>query len=111
MAGHTRTQDTGQSRRTSQGRTRRVRHHLAPDDLDTARRRKQRNGARSVTDGRMARTSDPLARLDIARGYLRSAAAKYGDDQAVEEATAALLAAADRLYRTGRPRTRGRRTA
>jgi hypothetical protein len=103
VAGHTRTVPNGKGRRTSGGKTRKVREHLPPDEVASARRRKQFLGARSVAADRIARTSDPLRQLDIAREYVRSAAAKYTDAAAVAAAVEALLAVGDRIYATGTP--------
>ncbi|TDX84963.1 hypothetical protein [Amycolatopsis arida] len=105
MAGHTRTRATGTARRTSGGKTRKLREHLPSDQLDQHRRRTQRRGARSRAVDRISRTSDPLRRLDVAREYVMSAAAKYRDPGAVAAAVEALLAAGDRIYAHGAPLT------
>lgn len=106
MAGHVRTVDTGRARRTASGRTRRVREHLPPGEVEAARRCKQHLGARTAAANKINRANDLLKRLDIAREYLRSAAAKYEiDTAAVEAAVEALLAAGDRTYQHGAPLT------
>lgn len=104
MAGHSRTVDTGRARRTPRGKSRRVRQHLPPGEADQAHRDKHRRGARAVAEHRMRRTSDPLAQLDAAREYVRSAAAKYRPAGHTTEAVEALLAAGDRIYQHGVPR-------
>jgi hypothetical protein len=106
MAGHSRSVDTGKARRTANGKTRKVREHLPPGEAETARRDKQHRGARTVAADRIARTRDPLRQLDIAREYLRSAAAKYQPNPGdLDIAVKALLAVGDRIFQTGQPQT------
>lgn len=104
MAGHGRSIDTGKSRRTTSGKSRRIRQHLPPGEAEQARRRKQHDGARTVALNRIRRTSDPLRQVDIARDYLRSAAAKYRPHGEVTGVIEALLAAGDQIYRHAEPR-------
>lgn len=106
MAGHTRSADTGTARRTSSGKSRRVRKHLPAGEAAAARRTKQQQGARTLTDHKIRRERDPLRQLDIARDYVRSAANKYHPGGQVADAIAALLAAGDRIYESGTPNTR-----
>lgn len=106
MAGHSRTTATGKARRAASGKPRRVREHLPPGEAEAAKRVKAQRGAKTVALDRISRTSDPLAKLNIAREYVRSAAAKYQvDDAAVAAAIDALLAAGDRIFTTGQPVT------
>lgn len=112
MAGHTRTVATGKARKTASGLPRKIREHLPPEQIAATKRRKQHTGARTVAADRIARTSDPLRQLDIAREYLRSAAAKYvADADIVQTAVNALLAAGDRVFASGAPLTPGARQA
>ncbi|HEY3478880.1 MAG TPA: hypothetical protein VGL02_08260 [Streptomyces sp.] len=104
MAGHPRTEDTGQAHRAASGRIRRTRVHLPPEQLEQARRTKQYQGARAIADKRIAQASDPVAKLQFARAYLLSALAKYrpsGDH--LDAAIAAVLAAGDQVFLTGEP--------
>lgn len=103
MAGHVRSIDTGKARRTASGKTRKIRQHLPPGEVEKAKRRKQHLGARTVINARLAATSDPLRRLDIAREYVRSAAAKYQVSGELAAAVDALIAAGDRIFITGEP--------
>lgn len=103
MAGHLRTVDTGTARRTSGKRTRKNREHLPPGQAAAHARRKQHHGARTQALDRINRTSDPLRQLDIAREYVRSAAAKYQADGHVVDAVQALLAAGDAIYTSAAP--------
>lgn len=103
MAGHARTVDTGKARRAPSGKVRKVRRHVPPGEAETAKRQKQHRGARTVALNRISRTTDPLRQLDIAREYVRSAAAKYQPDGQVTTAVQALLAAGDRIYQSGQP--------
>lgn len=98
MAGHLRTTDTGTTRRTTGKRVRRNREHLPPGEAADHGRRKQHRGARSRAVDQIHRTTDPLAQVDIARDYVRSAAAKYVPDGHLIEAIQALLAAGDGIY-------------
>lgn len=109
MAGHHRTVATGKARRTGSGfgRVRKVRQHLPPGEADTSRRRKLRASARAIANQRITTTRDPLVQLDAARDYVRSAAAKYAHDAAIQQAVDALLAIGDQIYRDGTYRRRG----
>lgn len=106
MAGHRRTVDTGTARRTTSGKTRRVREHRAAGESAAARRDQEQKGARALVEHRIRRTKDPLRQLDIARDYVRSAAAKYQPGSELAGAIEALLTAGDRIYGTGVRRTR-----
>ncbi|GAA0645714.1 hypothetical protein GCM10010174_80920 [Kutzneria viridogrisea] len=104
MAGHLRSVDTGKARQTPSGRARRVREHLPPGQVALAKRRKQHLGARAAAADRIARTTDPLRQLDIAREYVRSAAAKYtATDAVLQVAVQALLQVGDQVFTTGTP--------
>ncbi len=103
MAGHGRTIETGKARRTARGRSRRIRQHIPDGEAEQAKRRKQHSGARANAVNRINRTTDPLRKLDIAREYLRSAAAKYQPDSEITDAVQALLAAGDRIYQHAEP--------
>lgn len=104
MAGHVRTVGTGKARRAGGGKPRKIRQHLPAGEVELARRRKQHLGARTVAADRIGRTRDPLRQLDIAREYVRSAAAKYTADPAVVDAAVnALLAAGDHIFTAGAP--------
>lgn len=103
MAGHVRSVDTGKARRTAGGKSRKVREHLPPGEVEAAKRRKQHLGARTVATDRINRARDAQAQLDIAREYVRSAAAKYTADEEITAAVQALLAAGDRIFQTGQP--------
>lgn len=105
MAGHSRTTATGATRPGVTGKPRRVREHLPAGDAEHIRRAKSQRGAKTRLKHRLDRTSDPLARLDAARDYLRSAAAKYQTTASVEQAVQALIVAADRIFRDGDPLT------
>lgn len=89
MAGHRRTvPGTGIDPAT--GRRRRV---AKPDGqvAATARQRRAVN-TRALAERRLAAEPDPLARLDIAVGYVRSAVAKTTPDEAdLDTAVAALM--------------------
>ena len=112
MAGHTRTVATGKARRTTSGLPRKIREHLPPEQAAATKRRKQHKGARTVAADRIARTSDPMRQLDIAREYLRSAAAKYiADADIVQVAIDALITAGDRVFANGAPLTPAARQA
>lgn len=104
MAGHNRTVDTGRTRRSSGGKARRVREHRPAGESDGARRDKERRGARRIADDRVRKATSPTARLDAARDYLRSAAAKYHAQAELDSAVAVLLDAGDRIYTTGKRR-------
>lgn len=103
MAGHARTVDTGKARRTPTGKARKIREHLPPGEAETAKRRKQHRGARTITLDRINRTTDALRQLDIAREYVRSAAAKYEPGGEITAAIEALLGVGDRIYQVGSP--------
>lgn len=104
MAGHTRTVDTGTARRTRTGKVRRIRQHLPAGQSEKARRDKAHRGARTVALARIDRARTPLDKLEAARQYVRSAAAKYGiADPDVAAAVTALLAAGDRIFQTRQP--------
>lgn len=106
MAGHRRTVDTGTARRTASGKTRRVRQHRAAGESATARRDQEKRGARALVEHRIRRTKDPMRQLDIARDYVRSAAAKYQPGGEISDVVDALLTAGDRIYSTGNRKTR-----
>lgn len=103
MAGHVRSADTGKARRTAAGRPRKIREHLPAGEVEAAKRRKRHLGARTLAADRIDRARDPLRQLDIAREYVRSAAAKYTADHEITAAVEALLAAGDRIFTTGVP--------
>lgn len=100
MAGRNRTVDTGKT----VGR-RRQRQHLPAGAAEQHTREKAHRGARARVDQRIGRTRDPLAQLDAARDYVRSAASKYRPTE-LSTAIQALLDAGDQIYRTGQPRSR-----
>lgn len=104
MAGHVHTVDTGKARRTASGRRRKIRERIPTDEAETSKRSKRHEGARTITMDRISRTTDPLRRLDAAREYVRSAAAKYlVDPEMVSAAVEALLAAGDQIFTEGEP--------
>lgn len=105
MAGHQRTKDTGAAKRTATGKVRRVREHLPAEEIETTKRRKRFAGARALVNERLARTTDPLKQLDLARAYVLSAAAKYNHDKALLDAVDALLRAGDHILTTGQELT------
>ncbi|MFC4000909.1 hypothetical protein ACFS2C_28085 [Prauserella oleivorans] len=109
MAGHHRTVATGKARRTGSGfgRVRQIREHLPPGEAATNRRRKLRAAARAIANQRINVARDPLVQLEAARDYVRSAAAKYQHDTALQQAVDALLAIGDQIYRDGTQRRRG----
>lgn len=109
MAGHNRTVDTGRSARAAGGKPRKIREHLPPGQVPAAKRAKAHAGARTTAMNRISRTADPLRQLDHARDYLRSAVAKYTAPHEIHPVVEALLAAADRIYRTGTPVTEAAR--
>ena len=108
MAGHVRSVATGKARRTASGRIRKVREHLPPGEAEQAKRRKQHLGARTVATDQINRAGDLLRKLDIARQYVRSAAAKYtAAPDEINAAVEALLALGDRIYANGVPLSPG----
>lgn len=107
MAGHTRTTGTGATVRGATGKPRRVREHLPAGDAEIARRKKAHAGARSQARSHIATAQDGLRQIEAARDYVRSAAAKYHphpDD--LQPVVQALLAAGDRIFEAGTPRSR-----
>lgn len=106
MAGHSRTTATGKAHRAASGKPRRVREHLPPGEAEDAKRAKAHRGAKTVALDRISRATDPLTKLNIAREYVRSAAAKYQvDEDTVTAAIDAMLAAGDRIFTAGQPVT------
>lgn len=88
MAGHRRTLP-GKGTDPATGRRRRVARtdgHTTP----TATHRRARN-TRALAEQRLAAEPDPLRRLDIAVGYVRSAAAKNTPRTELDQAVSALM--------------------
>uniref|UniRef100_UPI003F495B1A hypothetical protein n=1 Tax=Amycolatopsis sp. CA-096443 TaxID=3239919 RepID=UPI003F495B1A len=105
MAGHVRT-IAGKGRFTgTTGRVRRNRVRLPAEDIDPARRTKQRTGARTRAQHRLDNAQTPQEQLDAAREYLLSAMAKYDGRQSIPGLVQLMLRAGDRIYATGRPVT------
>ncbi|WP_345368311.1 hypothetical protein, partial [Saccharopolyspora cebuensis] len=77
MAGHTRTVDTGAAVRTAAGRVRKVRRHRPAGQARVHARVKAHRGARRTVEARLRSASDPVRRLEIALGYVKSARAKF----------------------------------
>ncbi|GAA1983283.1 hypothetical protein [Amycolatopsis minnesotensis] len=111
MAGHVRTMPGTGRQPGVTGRSRKVRVHLPPGEAEVAKRVKQRNGARTIAQHRIVSARTPQARLDAARDYVRSAAAKYRADDEIAVAVEALLAAGDRIFARGAPVDPGTRAA
>jgi len=107
VAGHTRTVATGQTRRTTSGKSRRVRQHHPAGETEQHRRQKEHQGARSLALDRIARARDPLTQLTAAMGYVRSARAKYHGDADITALVQAVIDTGDRIYTHGsRKKTR-----
>ena len=102
MAGHLRTTPAPGARRTSKNTVRRNRQHLPDGEADQHARERIVAAGKSTAYQRINARSGDLAKVDAAREYLRSAAAKYdlppGWSQPLVDQ---LVRQADQIIRTG----------